>query len=620
MAVPLWAANGPRMKDPGRRDMLETLRKLNALLDPRDRGKVGLLAILMIVTAFMQTVGIASVMPFLAVLSDPAMVHDNDMLRIAYDWLGFESTSSFLYFLGLAAFVLFVTGTALQALNQWAITRFTHMQQYELSRRLMGDYLARPFTFFLNRNSGDLAKTVLQETTQAINGALLPMLRLVSQGLLALFIIGLLVAAQPWLAKIVAVSLGGIYGGIYVLARTWLNRIGEDRVEANRERFTAAAEAFAGAKEIRLLGRERDYLERYRHPSKRFASHQANAMLLQNLPQYAIEAIAFGGVLLLVLFLMAGDGGLAQALPLIGLYALAGRQLIPAFQKIFQQIASLRFNTAAVDNILKDLGSRPDSTPMIERHDQPKPLAPSMSIEVKGLSYHYPGHEQPALKDVSLEIPARTTVGFVGSSGAGKSTLVDLLLGLLEPDEGQILIDGEPLTRNNARNWQAALGYVPQHIFLADQSVAANIALGVPEDRIDQAAVERAARLANLHNFVTTELPRGYATIIGERGTRLSGGQRQRIGIARALYRDPDVLFFDEATSALDNATERAVMDALHNLSGQKTVVLIAHRLSTVRPCSRIFVFEQGHLMDEGVWEDLSGRSASFQRLAAGAA
>lgn len=620
MAVPLWAANGPRMKDPGRRDMLETLRKLNALLDPRDRGKVGLLAILMIVTAFMQTVGIASVMPFLAVLSDPAMVHDNDMLRIAYDWLGFESTSSFLYFLGLAAFVLFVTGTALQALNQWAITRFTHMQQYELSRRLMGDYLARPFTFFLNRNSGDLAKTVLQETTQAINGALLPMLRLVSQGLLALFIIGLLVAAQPWLAMIVAVSLGGIYGGIYVMARTWLNRIGEDRVEANRERFTAAAEAFAGAKEIRLLGRERDYLERYRHPSKRFASHQANAMLLQNLPQYAIEAIAFGGVLLLVLFLMAGDGGLAQALPLIGLYALAGRQLIPAFQKIFQQIASLRFNTAAVDNILKDLGSRPDSTPMIERHDKPKPLAPSMSIEVKGLSYHYPGHEQPALKDVSLEIPARTTVGFVGSSGAGKSTLVDLLLGLLEPDEGQILIDGEPLTRNNARNWQAALGYVPQHIFLADQSVAANIALGVPEDRIDQAAVERAARLANLHNFVTTELPRGYATIIGERGTRLSGGQRQRIGIARALYRDPDVLFFDEATSALDNATERAVMDALHNLSGQKTVVLIAHRLSTVRPCSRIFVFEQGHLMDEGVWEDLSDRSASFQRLAAGAA
>lgn len=254
--------------------MLQTLHKLNALLDPRDRGKVVLLLILMIATAFMQTAGIASVMPFLAVLSDPGMVHDNEMLRFAYEWLGFESTSRFLYFLGLAAFVLFMTGTALQAFNQWAITRFTHMQQYELSRRLMGDYLSRPFTFFLNRNSGDLAKTVLQETTQAINGALMPALKLASQLLLAAFIIALLVVVQPWLALIAAAGLGGIYAVIYVASRTWLNRIGLDRVEANRERFTAAAEAFAGAKEIRLLGRERDYLERYRKPSKRFASHQ----------------------------------------------------------------------------------------------------------------------------------------------------------------------------------------------------------------------------------------------------------------------------------------------------------------------------------------------------------
>ncbi|WP_026287871.1 ABC transporter ATP-binding protein [Thioalkalivibrio sp. ALJ24] len=598
--------------------MVETLRKLNTLLDPRDRGKVALLVILMIATAFMQTVGIASIMPFLAVLSDPAMVHENDMLRMAYEWLEFDSTSNFLYFLGVAAFVLFMSGTALQALNQWAITRFSHMQQYELSRRLMGDYLARPFTFFLNRNSGDLAKTILQETTQAISGALMPALRLASQGLLALFIVALLILAEPLLALIVAVSLGGIYTAIYLLARAWLNRIGQDRVEANRERFTAAAEAFAGTKEIRLLGRERDYLERYRQPSKRFARHQANAALLQDLPQYAIEAIAFGGVLALILFLMAGEGGLAQALPLIGLYALAGRQLIPAFQKIFQQVASLRFNTAAVDNILKDLGSRPDSTPLLAHDQEPAPLAPEHAINVIDATYNYPGHERPALKDVSLEISAHTTVGFVGASGAGKSTLVDLLLGLLEPDVGTILIDGKPLTRENVRNWQAAIGYVPQHIFLADQTVAANIALGVPEDRIDHAAVEKAARLANLHEFVMRDLPDGYDTIIGERGTRLSGGQRQRIGIARALYRDPAVLFFDEATSALDNATEKAVMEALHNLSGEKTIILIAHRLSTVRPCSRIFVLEHGCVVDSGTWTELSEQSVTFQRLATG--
>jgi ABC-type multidrug transport system fused ATPase/permease subunit len=205
----------------------------------------------------------------------------------------------------------------------------------------------------------------------------------------------------------------------------------------------------------------------------------------------------------------------------------------------------------------------------------------------------------------------------VGSSGAGKSTLIDILLGLLEPQGGQVLIDDTVLSRSNVRNWQAALGYVPQHIFLADQSVAANIALGVPPEQIDRVAVERAARLANLHDFVSTELAEGYDTIVGERGIRLSGGQRQRIGIARALYRDPDVLIFDEATSALDNATEQAVMEAVHRLSGDKTIILVAHRLSTVRPCDRIFVLDAGQVVEQGNWDELMALEGEFAKLAA---
>ena len=600
--------------------MRETLLKLNRLLDPRDRAKVALLVLLMIITAFMQTAGIASVMPFLAVLSDPSVIHSNPWLSAAFERLGFGSTDTFLYFLGAAAFVIFVSGTALQALTFWSINRFSHMQQYELSRRLMADYLRRPFTFFLGRNSGDLGKTVLQETSQAINGALMPAMRLLSHLLLAGFIIALLIVVQPWLALTVAVALGSIYGAIYVASRAWLSRIGKDRVHANRERFTAVAEAFAGAKEIRLLGRERDYLERYREPSKRFAMHQANSSLLQNLPQYAIEAVAFGGVLLLVLYIMAGEGGLAQALPLIGLYALAGRQLIPAFQKIFSTIAALRFNIPAVDNILEDLGDRTDSTPLPARTLQGPALVPAQAIVLDDVTYSYPGAEQPALQHLDLIIPARSTVGFVGSSGAGKSTLVDLLLGLLTPDAGEILIDDTPLGSGNARHWQAALGYVPQHIFLADQSVSANIALGLPDKQIDQEAVERAARLANLHDFVVHDLPQGYDTVIGERGVRLSGGQRQRIGIARALYRDPDVLFFDEATSALDNTTERAVMEAIHNLSGAKTIILVAHRLTTVKPCDQIFVLHKGRIAEQGSYEELSNAGSHFHRLAAGSA
>lgn len=600
--------------------MRETLLKLNRLIDSRDRAKVALLVLLMIFTAFTQTAGVASVMPFLAVLSDPTVVHSNPWLSVGYERLGFTSTEAFLYFLGVAAFVIFVSGTALQALTFWAITRFTHMQQYELSRRLMRDYLRRPFTFFLNRNSGDLGKTVLHETSQAINGALVPAMRLLSQLLLAGFLITLLILVQPWLALTVAAAIGSVYGAIYLAARSWLNRIGKDRVQANRERFTAVAEAFAGAKEIRLLGRERDYLERYREPSKRFAIHQANSSLLQNLPQYAIEAVAFGGVLILVLYLMAGDAGLAQTLPLIGVYALAGRKLIPAFQRIFSTIATLRFHIPAVDNILDDLGDRSGSTPLPARTPPSPPLVPAQAIVLDDITYCYPGAQQPALQHLNLIIPARSTVGFVGSSGAGKSTLVDLLLGLLTPDAGEVRVDDTPLSPANVRHWQAALGYVPQHIFLADQSVSANIALGLPEKDINQEAVERAARLANLHDFLVNDLPQGYDTVVGERGVRLSGGQRQRIGIARALYRDPDVLFFDEATSALDTTTERAVMEAIHNLSGTKTIILVAHRLTTVRPCDRIYVLQQGGIAEQGTYDELSNAGTLFHRLAAGSA
>lgn len=598
--------------------MLENLKKLYALLRPDDRRKVYLLVVLMIVTAFVQTAGVASIMPFLSVLSDPDMIQRNEWLRSAYVGLGFQSAQSFLYFLGVVAFVVFMSGTALQAATQWTVTRFSSMQQYHLSRRLMADYLRRPYTFYLARNSGDLAKTVLQETGQAVSGALLPAMRFLSHILLAVFVIALLVVVEPWLAIGIAVVLGGMYAIIYLVSKRWLSRIGKDRVVANRQRFTSASEAFHGAKEIRLLGREYAYLERFREPSRRYAMHHANSTLLQNLPQYAIEAVAFGGVLLLILFLMADGSGLAGVLPLIGLYGLAGKQLIPAFQKIFGTVAAIRFNMPAVDNVLDDLMAHGAGHHQGLARTPATPLQPQSTIDLKDIHFTYPDADQEALRGVNLQIPVCSTVGFVGASGAGKSTLVDIILGLLQPDTGELAVDGEQIGAHNLRNWQATLGYVPQHIFLADQSVAANIALGLADKDIDQAAVERAARLANLHEFVIQALPDGYATIIGERGVRLSGGQRQRIGIARALYRDPAVLLFDEATSALDNATERAVMDAIHNLSGSKTIILVAHRLSTVQPCQRIFVMKNGSIVEQGTWDELVDKGSHLNRLASG--
>ena len=598
--------------------MPEVVRKLLALLDRRERlMALGLLA-LTIVNAAVQTLGIASVMPFLSVLADPETIHRNEWLSAAFTLLGFEETRGFLFFLGVVAFALIVLGNAVQAATQWATTRFVHMRQFSLSWRLMADYLRRPYTFFVTRNSSDLAKTILEETSQVITGGVMPALQLVSNSLLALAIVGFLLTVEPGLALIAAGAMSAIYGLIFLASKAWLRRIGAERVTANQERFTTVSEAFAGAKEIRLLGQERPYLQRYRQAARDFARHQANATLLGQLPQYAIEAVAVGGVFLLILYLMADGSGIAAVLPVLGVYAMAAKRLVPAFQKVFGAVAKLRFVMPAIDALLADLGEHADSLPLPQTHSGLEPLAPHREVALERVTYRYPGSSEPALHGLSLRIPANSTVGLIGSSGAGKSTLVDLLLGLLGPEDGAIRVDGVPVDSANLRRWQAGIGYVPQHIFLADDTVRGNIALGVPPAQVDEAAVERAARLANLHDFVVRELPQGYATVIGERGVRLSGGQRQRIGIARALYRDPPVLVFDEATSALDNATERAVMQAVHNLSSRKTIILIAHRLSTVKPCDQILVLSQGRIVEQGSWSELVHSGEQFHQLAAG--
>ncbi|MCG5502207.1 ABC transporter ATP-binding protein [Ectothiorhodospira lacustris] len=585
--------------------MLKNLKKLISLINPNDRKKVYALTVLMVVTAGMQTIGIASIMPFLNILSDVSKIESTPWISALFQTLNFKSETSFLYALGITSFILFVTGTALQAITFWAIVRFTHMQQYELSKRLMQDYLNRPYSFYLNRNSSDLAKTVLHETGQAINGGLLPAMRLLSQVLLSIFIISLILIINPLLSLAIAASIASVYLIIYLAARNWLNKIGTDRVDANKERYTATAEAFTGAKEIRLLGREGNYLERYRQPAKRLAKHEANSSLLNDIPQYAIEAFVFGGVLILVTALISMEGGLENAIPIIGVYALAARQLIPAFHKIFSTFSAIRYNLPAVDNVLKDLEGNTSAHSQSENKNPQTKIKPEKEIKIENIHFCYPGSQSPALSGINVCIKANSTLGIIGHSGSGKSTLIDVLLGLLTPEKGSIRIDEKELNKDNIRQWQTSIGYVPQNIFLADQSIKANIALGLPDNQIDDAAVIRAAKLAELHEFITNDLPMKYDTAIGERGLRISGGQRQRIGIARALYNDPSVLIFDEATSALDNATEKAVMEAIHNLSGKKTIILVAHRLSTVEPCHKIIMLDKGKVKIKGDWEKI---------------
>jgi len=365
---------------------------------------------------------------------------------------------------------------------------------------------------------------------------------------------------------------------------------------------------------VKLASLEKVYVQRFASPAQTYAQHQASAQVISQLPRFALEAIAFGGMLLVVLYLMARSGGFAEALPVVALYALAGYRLMPALQQVYGAITQLRFVGPALEALHRDIS---DFQPFYEyENGNLQPL--TQSIAIKNIFYRYPNAARLALKDVSLNIKARTTVGLVGATGSGKTTTVDLILGLLEPNAGTLEVDGKIIDKSNRRAWQRCLGYVPQQIYLSDDTVAANIAFGVAPEAIDQIAVERAAKIANLHEFVSNEMPDGYKTSVGERGVRLSGGQRQRIGIARALYHNPQVLILDEATSALDNLTEQAVMEAVHNLGHNVTIILIAHRLSTVKECDTIFFLDKGEIHGHGTFEELTLSNERFRAMAAG--
>lgn len=595
--------------------MLPTLKKVNALLTSRERRDIGLLLLLLLVTAAIEVVGVASVMPFVALLSKEDAIDTVPFLSSIYSALGFENRNYFLAALGATLFVLFVSSLALKAISALAILRFSSMRAHSLACRLLEKYLNRPYVFFLERNSSELSKTLLSEVAEVINGILIPVLRLSSGGIVALAMVVFLLSIQPLMTLAVFGVIGGGFAGAYALTRHYLLRTGNERVLSNKERFVSATESLNGIKELKLSGREATYLKRFSVASKRFSRLEAISRAIGDLPVYAVQAVAFGGVLGIVVYVNLAGESLQQLLPLLAMYGFAGYRLLPAVQLIFKGFTQLRFYSAALDKVHADMtgfSEPPPAHPSAAAHPSTHPPFSMGNLALSNVSYAFPNANRKAVNAVSLTIRAGDCVAFVGSTGAGKSTTVDLILGLLEPTDGTILLDGDPLQGARLTQWQRNIGYVPQSIYLSDASVSENIAFGVPREEIDMEAVIRAAKAAHIHDFITSQLAESYQTIIGERGIRLSGGQRQRLGIARALYHDPAVIVFDEATSALDNATEAAVMEAVNELTGSKTIIMIAHRLSTVERCDRIFLLSHGRLAAQGSYRELLASSSEF--------
>jgi ABC-type multidrug transport system fused ATPase/permease subunit len=590
---------------------MRTINKLLDLLTPPERKRAYLLLGMILVMALLDMIGVASIMPFMAVLANPNLIESNTFLSAVYSQLGFTDPQQFLFALGMLVFVLLVVSLGFKALTTYAQLRFTLMREYSIGKRMVEGYLNQPYSWFLGRHSADLGKTILSEVKEVIDKGFTPTMNLIAQGAVSIALLTLLILIDPKLALSVGLTLASAYTLIFKSTRGFLERIGQERVEANQGRFTAVSEAFGASKEVKVGGLEHAFINRFAGPAQLFARHQATAQVISQLPRFALEAIAFGGMLVVVLYLMAQSGSFASALPIIALYAFAGYRLMPALQQIYGAVTQLRFAGPALDALHADLMS------LQPAHQNPSQdvIALKQAITLNQIQYRYPNALQSTLKNLSLTIPAKSTVGLVGATGSGKTTTVDLILGLLEAQQGSLEVNGQPITEHNRRAWQRAIGYVSQQIYLADDTVAANIAFGIQAKDIDQAAVMRAAKIANLHEFVINELPQQYQTTVGERGVRLSGGQRQRIGIARALYHNPQVLILDEATSALDNLTEQAVMEAVHNLGHEITIILIAHRLSTVKACDTIFLLEKGRVKAQGTYSELIESNHTFQKM-----
>lgn len=585
--------------------MRDVILKVREILPPQQRRQaLGLFAMTTLV-ALLETAGVVSIIPFMMVVANPKVLHGGGWLSRIYDASGIESENHFLFLLGVGVFLVLVVGNAAKAFTTWKTQKFTQFAGHVVSERLIRAYLAQPYDYFLTRHSSDLGKNVLIEVNQVITGLVQPGMTAISRGIITLFLSALLIITDPLLAITVVAMLGGAYALLYHIIRGYLARIGQDRLTANRERYHVTSEAFAAVKEIKLRGLETAYSRRYSGPSLRYAQRQSATQSLSELPRYGLEVIAFGGILTIVLYLLTAQQGLEGALPLIALYALAGYRMLPNVQEVFAGMAKVRVTRPALDLLYRDLKEK---TAQISksRPALSTPLPFERNIRLDRVSYQYPAGSKPVIREISLEIPRGARVGFIGPTGSGKSTIMDMILGLLQPKAGTVLIDGRALDSEAlVRGWQSRIGYVPQHIFLADDTVAANIAFGQPDGTVDLALVERAARMAQLHDFIVNELAQGYDTPVGERGIRLSGGQRQRLGLARALYGDPAVLVLDEATSALDTETEDAVMQALDGLSNDCTVIMIAHRLSTVRQCDVLFKVKAGRIVATGSYEQV---------------
>ena len=518
---------------------MTALRKLLALFTRSEKLKLIPLTMAVLFTSVLGVAGVGSLGPFVAVISDPGVIETQPILAFAYEFGGFESTQSFLVALGIGVFAVVAVATLFRMATLYVLFRYVGNRRHHLSMRLFRQYLYQPYSYYLDHNTSELSKNLLAEVNQVVNGVLRPAMEMFAHGTMGLAILVFLLVLNPLVGLAAGVIFGVSYGVLYGIVRPLLNYYGHELRESNRLRFKATGEAFGAIKDVKILGKEPAFAQKFSVGSRRFATTQAAKQIIAQVPFEAMQAIAIGFAVALVLFMLTAGGVISDVLPLLAVYAFAVQRILPEIKKVFSGVTQIRYYSETVDALHRDMTEMPPPPAISDKkaaQEPPDPMPFEREISLRDVSFHYPTSKAAVLENISLKIPKNTTVGFVGTTGCGKTTLVDVIMGLLPPRSGALLVDGVPVGEDGASvaKWEQNFGYVPQQIFISDDSVAANIAFGMSEKLVDSGRIEHAARVANLHDFVVTELPEGYDTHVGERGVRLSGGQRQRIGIASA--------------------------------------------------------------------------------------
>lgn len=573
--------------------------KINALLTPPERLGAWKLLGLMVIGMLMETLGIGLVVPAISIIMQDDFATRYPSIANIASVLEISTKAELIIATMLILVGVYVAKNAFLAFLIWKQTKFSFDAQANISQRLFATYLHQPYTYHLQKNSAILIRNVINEVSVYIGG-MLGALMLFTEIMVLIGISLLLLFVEPRGTLIIICVVGVLAGSFYHAIRNHISQWGRERQMHEGMRMQHLQQGLGGAKDVKLLGRENNFLEQFFEHNKKSARIWTLQSAFLNYPRLFIELVAIIGLAILVMSMVNQGHDVPSIIPTLGLFAAAAFRLIPSVGRVMNSLQTLRFSLPVVNTLYEELKI---GMPKASIQQNRSPIYFQEELSLKNIIYYYPNTSLPALDSVSVTIRKGESIGLIGASGSGKSTMVDVILGLLAPSAGCVRMDGNDIQKN-LRQWQDQIGYVPQAIYLTDDTLKKNVAFGLSLGEIDDFAVSRAIKAAQLEEFVTS-LPKGLETIVGERGVRLSGGQRQRIGIARALYRDPSVLVLDEATSALDGETERGVMEAVTLFKGSKTIIVVAHRLSTVKNCDRLFRLERGRVVDEGSPEEI---------------